>query len=140
LPAGAGGVSSGSSSAGFGWPRWGGWPTVTGISVERLPGGSVLVAGLLAHPDVIEALAEAFVQAQATDDRLDLPRLFEQVVEFGQARLDVPEGSLEDQVYNAAFDKLTGLLESAVVTFAPRDLGLAVEAMTAERTDGLVTA
>lgn len=108
--------------------------------MERLPGGSLLVAGLLAHPDVVEALAEAFVQAQVADDRLDLPRLFEQIVEFGQARLDVPEGSLEDQVYNAAFNKLAGLLGSALVSFAPRDLEPIAEAMTAERTDGLVTA
>jgi hypothetical protein len=108
------------------------------ITVERWPSGKSVVTGLLANPDVVEALAEAFTQADA--DGVDLVRLFAQIAEFGQARLDMPVGSLEDQAYVAAFNEVTELLGSTPVRFEPHDLVPIAEAVEAENDRGLVTA
>jgi hypothetical protein len=113
------------------------WAT-DALVVERWPGGKLVVTGLLANPDVVEAIAEA--ATQAADDGVDLLRLFAEISEFGQSRLDMPVGSLEDQAYGAAFSEVTALIGSTPARFAPRDLVPIAEAVEAENDRGLVSA
>jgi hypothetical protein len=113
------------------------WAT-DALVVERWPGGKLVVTGLLANPDVVEALADAFTRADA--DGVDLVRLFAEISEFSQSRLDMPAGSLEDQAYGAAVSEVTELLGSTPVHFEPCDLVPIADAVEAENERGLVAA
>ena len=106
---------------------------MTGITVERRPGGTLAVTGLLAHPELVEAIAALLVDGNASE-------IAEAVAEYGVARLDEPEGSLADGLYGDSLATLVGYLESVVVRFAPRDLAPIVDAVAVEDARKLVTA
>ena len=106
---------------------------MTRLAVERRPGGTLAVTGLLAHPELVDAIAALLVDENARE-------IAEAVAEYDRARLDEPEGSLADGLYGDSLATLSGYLESVVVRFAPRDLEPLADAVDAERARGLVTA
>lgn len=103
------------------------------ITVERRPGGALLVSGLLAHPELVDAIAALLVAP-------DVVEAAARVSEYGTARMDAPEGSIEDALYQAAFNDLQGLLASVAARFAPRDLAPLADALAADESRRLVTA
>ena len=106
---------------------------MTRLAVERRPGGTLAVTGLLAHPELVDAIAALLVDENARE-------IAEAVAEYDRARLDEPEGSLADGLYGDSLATLAGYLESVVVRFAPHDLVPIAEAVEAENDRGLVTA
>lgn len=104
---------------------------MTRLAVERRPGGTLAVTGLLAHPELVDAIAALLVDENARE-------IAEAVAEYDRARLDEPEGSLADGLYGDSLATLSGYLESVVVRFAPRDLAPIADAVDAERARGLV--
>lgn len=106
---------------------------MSGITVERRPGGSLLVAGLFAHPEMLDAVVGLLVDSGVLEAAT-------RVEAWDRARLDTPAGSVEDQAFYAARAELADLLGSVLVAFRPRDLEPVADAVDAERGRKLVNA
>lgn len=102
------------------------------ITVERRPGGPLLVTGLLARPEMVDVIAALLVEPELLEVAV-------QLAEYDRARMDAPEGSIADGLYQDAFGELSRLLAAVLVEFRSRDLEPIADAVAAERDRGLVT-
>lgn len=95
------------------------------ITVQRRPGGALLVAGLFAHPEMVDAIAELLVDEVAL-------KLATRVAELKADREDAPRFGVVGGMYEDACGALARHLASMRVGFRPRDLAPLASAVEAE--------